>query len=89
MLVSCYNSPVLTATQEGKRTGFVIKDMMLRYRFPVTYPDSVSSARRPTRSRQLIIASKPIEVNQERAQFKLHAAMWSLKENKLVLTADS
>ncbi|CAK9780581.1 unnamed protein product [Cutaneotrichosporon oleaginosum] len=61
----------------GRRTGFILKEQAVRYRYPVTYPDS------------LIIASKPHSIDPDRAQFKIHCAMWSLKANRLALTCES
>ncbi|GMK53541.1 hypothetical protein CspeluHIS016_0101270 [Cutaneotrichosporon spelunceum] len=61
----------------GRRTGFILKEQAVRYRYPVTYPDS------------LIIASKPHGIKPERAEFKIHCAMWSLKANRLALTCES
>jgi hypothetical protein len=36
-----------------------------------------------------VIASKPHSINPERAEFKIHCAMWSLKANRLALTCES
>jgi len=61
----------------GKGTGFILKDVTVQYRRPVTWPDSV------------LIATRVYEITQPRASFKLSNAIWSLKGNYLAATADS
>ncbi|KAK1921387.1 HotDog domain-containing protein [Papiliotrema laurentii] len=60
----------------GQGTGIILKDVSIKYKAPVTYPDT------------LYIASKPHSVDQDRASFGLASAFYSLKDNKLVATAD-
>jgi len=33
-----------TNAQRGRNTSFIVKDVYIRYRFPVTWPDSVSTS---------------------------------------------
>ncbi|ORX35066.1 hypothetical protein BD324DRAFT_116254 [Kockovaella imperatae] len=61
----------------GTGNGIILKDVSLRYRMPVTYPDT------------LLIASKPHSINQERGSYGLAGAFWSMKTGALVATGDS
>lgn len=94
----------LMEKQQGRGIGFILKDISVRYRHPVTYPDTVSSFGllicRPTANCEvgpaefqlmdkLLIASRPHGIEPERASFKVAHALWSLKDNKLAATADS
>ncbi|KAL1408788.1 hypothetical protein Q8F55_005601 [Vanrija albida] len=61
----------------GRGTGWILKEQTIRYRRPVTYPDS------------LIWAPKITALDQARASFTLSHAAWSVKENAVAVTADS
>ncbi|RXK37349.1 hypothetical protein M231_05336 [Tremella mesenterica] len=60
----------------GKGIGFILRDITVHYRAPITYPDTV------------YIATRSHEVDLEKSRFKLSHALWSLKNNRLSATAE-
>lgn len=60
----------------GKGTGVILKELSVKYKAPVTYSDTV------------YMACKPHSVDQENARFGIATAFYSLKDNKVVATAD-
>ncbi|WOO82439.1 Kinesin-like protein KIF23 [Vanrija pseudolonga] len=61
----------------GRGMGWILKEQTIRYRLPVTYPDS------------LIWAPKITALNQAKGSFTLSHAAWSVKHNAVAVTADS
>lgn len=74
--------------------GWILKEQTIRYRLPVTYPDSVGrrgdvGGTMPCSHRtQLIWAPKITALNQAKASFTLSHAAWSVKHNAVAVTAD-
>ncbi|KAH8927694.1 Thioesterase/thiol ester dehydrase-isomerase [Atractiella rhizophila] len=54
--------------------GFILAEITLKYRRPVTYPDS------------LVCFHKPSDIQKDR--FKLQAILWSLQQRTVVTTSD-
>ncbi|WWD22708.1 hypothetical protein CI109_107201 [Kwoniella shandongensis] len=61
----------------GKGTGVIIKDVSIKYKAPVTYPDT------------MMICSQLHGVNADRASFGLKHIAWSLKDERVVALCDS
>ncbi|KAL7419699.1 hypothetical protein Q5752_005615 [Cryptotrichosporon argae] len=60
----------------GRGTGIILRDLRVRYRAPVTYPDS------------LVWGVRVHGVWQARARFGMRAAGWSLKDARCAVEAD-
>ena len=56
--------------------GVILRDIAVQYRAPVTYPDTV------------LIATRPSAIEVEKGRFTVRHAMWSLKDNRLAATAE-
>lgn len=69
--------PASEGNMSGKGTGLILKDLRIRYKAPVTFPDTI------------MISTKPTNVDQDRATFVLASSFWSLKDKKVVATGES
>lgn len=61
----------------GKGTGFIVKDLSVKYKAPVTYPDT------------MMISSKVHTLLPDRASFKLQHLAWSMKDQQVKAICDS
>jgi acyl-CoA thioesterase FadM len=84
--------------------GLVVKSVLVEYKRPVTFPDSVSkpSLQPPPREsllysrrislhdrEQLVIMSRPINIDPEKSSFGLRQAAWSLEQGRIVAECTS
>ncbi|ORY27339.1 HotDog domain-containing protein [Naematelia encephala] len=61
----------------GQGMGYILRDVSVRFKAPVTYPDRV------------IIANKVHSIDQSRARFMMASTIWSLRQRRVVATAES
>ncbi|WVQ94184.1 hypothetical protein IAU59_001262 [Kwoniella sp. CBS 9459] len=61
----------------GRGTGMILKDISIKYKAPITYPDIV------------MVTNRIHSINPERASFGLSHLVWSLKDDRVVATGDS
>ncbi|TYJ57452.1 hypothetical protein B9479_001769 [Cryptococcus floricola] len=61
----------------AKGTGFILKDVSIKYRAPITYPDTV------------MISNRIHSVNPERASYGHQHIIWSMKDGQVKALADS
>ncbi|WVF66574.1 hypothetical protein IAT40_001314 [Kwoniella sp. CBS 6097] len=61
----------------GRGTGMILKDISIKYKAPITYPDTV------------MVTNRIHSINPERASFGLSHLIWSLKDDRVVATGDS
>jgi acyl-CoA thioesterase FadM len=79
--------------KSGKGTGFILKDVYLKYIRPVTWPDTVrplpvSYLSDSEPDEQVLIASRAHDIQQSKSSFKLKHAIWSLKDKRLAAIGD-
>ncbi|ODO00325.1 hypothetical protein I350_06958 [Cryptococcus amylolentus CBS 6273] len=61
----------------AKGTGFILKDVSIKYRAPITYPDTV------------MISNRIHSVNPKRASYGHQHIIWSMKDGQVKALADS
>ncbi|WVR03059.1 hypothetical protein IAU60_000048 [Kwoniella sp. DSM 27419] len=61
----------------GKGTGMILKDISIKYKSPITYPDTV------------MVTNRIHSIQPERASFGLSHIVWSLKDNRVAAVGDS
>ncbi|OCF34864.1 hypothetical protein I317_07296 [Kwoniella heveanensis CBS 569] len=67
----------LQDVMRGRGTGMILKDISIKYKAPITYPDTV------------MVTNRIHSIKQERASFGLSHLIWSLKDDRVVAEGDS
>ncbi|WRT63236.1 uncharacterized protein IL334_000139 [Kwoniella shivajii] len=62
---------------KGEGTGFILKDVSIKYKAPVNYPDTV------------LVTNQIHSINAERACFGHKHIVWSLRDERVAATCDS